>query len=248
MENGRNGSAALDVTGSFSEPIVEGTAQLGPSSVEDWQLDSLSIKAGYGKGVVQLFEAAGKLYDGEFSADGFMPISGDPAAPVSLRVVLKNVDAKKIKGVFGLSGLQGNSEIHVGGSLDKPVISSDSQLVLKRSLHNNIFEYSIHNMVEMKDQKLTISTIINDKARLEGELLEKNDYWELGKLFLIVGKKNEKLTGKGTWPNKDDQPIDIQIQGKNISIQDLPFLQDQFPQVSGKVQLSAQISGTRIDP
>ncbi len=250
MKAGGKGSATLSVAGTFSNPIIDGTAQLGPSSVGDWQLDSLSLKAGYENGQFQLKEADGQLYEGTLTANGFLALSGQPDAPVSLNVNLVNVEAEKVASTLGISGTEGriDQEVHIGGSMEKPIISSSGQMELARTLRNTLFHYSIRNNVQMKDQKLQISATINDKSRLEGLFDEKTDYWELQKFSIMAGKKIVKLVGTGVLPKSDDKPMQIEVSGKDIPIENLPFFNDQFQDITGKVNLDFQASGTRKEP
>ncbi|HEY5037808.1 MAG TPA: hypothetical protein VIJ93_01905, partial [bacterium] len=245
-----NGSATLVAAGPLDNPVIEGTAQLGESHVGDWQLDSLSVKAGYKKGVLRLYEANGKLYDGELTSNGFVPLTGEKSAPVSLRAILKEVEAEKVAATLGISGMKGKSdvEVHVGGTMTKPLVSATSQTTLARTLRNSTIHYSLRNTVQLRDQTLEISSTINDKTRLECEFVENPEDWSINKFSLVTGKKIEKLTAKGIWPKSDQKPIDLQLKGRDLSLQDIPFFSDQFPDVSGKVALEAQMSGTRKDP
>lgn len=244
------GSAAFAVAGVLSDPILEGTAKLGPSHVGNWQLDSFSVKAGYEKERFNLYDVEGKLYDGQLQANGFIALSGEGNAPVSLSAVLTDVEAKKLASTLGVSGMdgRGNVELHLGGSINEPIVSATSQMNLTRLVQDNLLHYTIKSSLQLKNQKLELSATINDKARLEGELLEKGDHWEVEKFVLVAGKKTVKLTGTGNWPKTDDQPIDIQIIGKNIPLQDLPFLNDQFSDITGLVDLDLNLAGTRKSP
>lgn len=244
------GSAILVAAGPFANPVIEGSAKLGPSHVGDYPLDSFSVKAGYEKGDFKLHEAAGKLYDGEFKANGFMSLSGEANAPVSLKAVLKNIQAKKLAATLGVSGMEGRGdvEVRVGGSLAKPSISATSQLTLNRTLRNVLVNYSVKANLQLKDEKLEIGAVINDKARLEGLLAGNKDAWELQKFSLTTGKKSGKLTGRGVWPKDGSRAIDVQLSGKDISLQEIPFFGDQFPDITGRVNLEARLAGLRKDP
>lgn len=243
------GTAILAVAGPISDPVVEGHAELGPSFVGPWQMDSLSVKAGYEKKTFRLYDAQGQLYDGNFSANGSMAM-GDADAPISLTAFLKNIKAKQVAAALGLPHMEGGGdvEVHLGGTLNRPTLSATSQVELIRLLRGTPFHYSIRNTAQMKDQKLEISAVINDRSRLEAVFWNKTDAWEMQRLSLVTGKKTGRFQGKGTWPKSGDQPIDIQVHGKDISLQDLPFLSDQFPDIVGRVRLDAQVGGTPKEP
>ncbi len=250
MKAGGKGSATLSVAGTFSNPIIDGTAELGPSSVGDWQLDSLSVKAGYENGQFLLKEAEGKLYEGSLTANGFLGLSGQPDAPVSLHVNLKGVEAEKVASTLGMSGYHGriDQEFLYSGPLSNPTYSSSGQMDLTRTLRNSLFHYSITNNVQMKDQKLQVTANINDKSRLDCLFVEKSENWELQKFSVQAGKKAVKLVGTGILPKSDDKPIQIEVSGKDISLEDLPFFNDQFQDITGKVNVDVKFGGTKKDP
>ena len=250
MKADGKGSAAFSVAGTFSNPVIDGTAQLGPSNVGSWQLDSLSVKAGYENGQFELKQAEGKLYEGSLTADGFLALSGQPDAPVSLNINLKGVEAEKVASTLGISGYQGriDQEFLFDGPLSNPVISSSGQMELARTLRNSIFHYSIHNSIQMKDQKLQVSATINDKSRLDCLFVERPENWELKKFSVQAGKKAVKLIGTGVWPKSDDKPIQIEVSGKDISLEDIPFFNDQFQDITGQVNVDVKVGGTKKDP
>jgi len=255
------GTASFAATGTLSDPSLEGTAQISTSHIGQLQLDSFSVKAGYEKGVFNLFDVVGKLYAGQFQANGFITLAGKDSAPITLNAVLSGLDAKKLASSFGVNGMdgQGNFDIHLGGTVGEPVLSADSQITLDRTLQDQMVHYFVKANLLLKDQKLKFYEIFNkegsesssstvpDKTRLDGELLEKDDEWVINKLSLKTGKKITKLTGRGAWPKKDDKPIDLEIQGKSVLLEDLPFLQDQFKDVNGKMDIDLKLAGTRKD-
>ena len=244
------GTATLAVSGPMSNPVIQGVANLGPSHVGKGSLDSLTVNAGYEKGNVRLYKAVGKLYDGDFEANGFIPLTGEKNAPVSLRAILKNIEAQKLAADFGIDGMEGRGDVeaHYSGTRETPILSLTSQMTLTRTLRNTLFNYSVHTNLQLTEQKLTLSTVIGDKARLEAELSAQPDAWEVKKFTFSTGKKSGKLTGGGKFPKNDEGPIDIQIHGSDIALQDLPFFNDQFPDILGKVKTDTQISGTRKEP
>ncbi len=244
------GSATLVATGFLSDPSVQGTAQLGASRVGDWELDTFSAKAGYEKGKISLFDARGKLYGGQFQANGSMSLSGEPSAPVSLTAFLRDVDMKRVATTLKITGMEGRGdvEVHRGGTVGEPVVSATSQMALNRTLRNSLLKYAIKTNLQLGNQKLVFSASVNDKARLDGELLEKGDHWIVNKLSLKSGKKLVKLTGRGSWPKDEDKPIDLEVLGKDILLQELPFLQDQFPDITGRIDFGVKVAGTRKEP
>ena len=243
------GTASFAATGPISDPSVEGTAQIGTSHIGNLQLDSFAVKAGYEKGIFNLFDVAGKLYAGQFDANGFISLTGKADAPITLNAVLSNLDAKQLALSFGLNGMdgQGNFEIHLGGSVGEPVLSADSQIVLDRTLRSQLVHYYLKTNILLKDQKLKFYGIFNDKTRLDGEFYESGDNWVLNRLALKTGKKITKLTGRGNWPKSDTSPIDLDIVGTDIVLEDLPLLQDQFRDVTGNVDMDLHVTGTRKD-
>ncbi len=250
LKTGGQGTAELSVTGTFSDPIVEGTAQLGPSNVGDWQMDAVTLKAGYENGTVRLEQADGKLYDGSLSANGFMALTGQPDAPVSLTVNLKDVEAMKVASTLGVSGASGriSQEVHLGGTPSHPIVSASGDMDLTRVLRNSVVQYSIHNSIQLSDQKLQISATLNDKSRLEAVFTEEADDWKMEKFLAISGKKTLKLTGRGTWPKTGDKSIQIEVKGRAIPLENLPIFNDQFPDLSGLVDLDLLVGGTKAEP
>ncbi len=244
------GTATLTATGPLKDPVINGLAELGISHVGNWQMDSLVVSANYAKGVLSLVEAKGKLYSGQFSASGSTVLTGGLDAPVSLKAFLTDLDAKQAASALGWSGTEGkaNQELQVSGTVAKPFVIAKGRMDLTRTLRHEVVHYSINNSAEFKDQRLELSVSINDKAKLEAEMLNKSDRLELQKLSLVVGKKARKLSGKGTWPKSGDKPIDIQVSGEAIALEELPFFNDQFPDFTGKVSLRAQVGGTGSDP
>ncbi len=244
------GTASFAATGPLSDPAVEGTAQIGTSHIGDLKLDSFSVKAGYEKGIFNLFDVAGKLYAGQFDANGFISLTGNVDAPITLNAVLSNLDAKQLALSFGVNGMdgQGNFEIHLGGSVGEPVLSADSQVTLDRTLQDKLVHYFVKANLLLKNQKLKFYGTFNDKTRLDGEVLEKGDDWIVDKLSLKTGKKITKLTGRGAWPKTDDRPIDLEITGTDVVLEDLPFLQDQFKDIKGNVDIDLSLSGNRKNP
>jgi len=244
------GSASFVATGPISDPSLEGTAQIGASHIGNLQLDSFAVKAGYEKGIFNLFDVAGKLYAGQFDANGFISLTGNADAPITLNAVLSNLDAKQLALSFGLNGMdgQGNFEVHLGGTIGEPVLSADSQIDLTRTLRDQLVHYFVKANLVLKDQKLKFYGIFNDKTRVDGEVLEKGDAWIVNRLSLKTGKKITKLTGSGAWPKTDDKPIDLKITGTDVVLEDLPFLQDQFKDIVGNVDIDLSLSGTRKEP
>ncbi len=240
------GQAAMTVTGQFLNPTIQGSAELGTSHVGDWQLDSLALSANYDKGVFQLTQITGKLYDGTLNASGQVLLNG-ASEPVSLKATLENVQAKKVAAILGLNGLEGttNAQVAVSGTLQEPIFSSNASLDLVRTLRNTLYHYSITNQIQLKDQKIKFSVVLNDQSHLSGEFIEKPDAWEFGKLSMTNGKRTIQFQGQGQWPKAMDKPIQMQIQGTGISLQDLVFFKDQFPEVSGQVAVKFILSGTR---
>jgi hypothetical protein len=244
------GTASFAATGPISNPSVEGTAQIGTSHIGNLQLDSFAVKAGYENGIFNLFDVAGKLYAGDFDANGFISLTGNADAPITLNAVLSNLDARQLALSFGVNGMdgQGNFEIHLGGSVGEPVLSADSQVTLDRTLQDKLVHYFVKTNLVLANQKLKFYGIFNDKTRLDGEVLEEGDNWIVNKLSLKTGKKITKLTGRGAWPKTDDKPIDLEITGTDVVLEDLPFLQDQFKDIRGNVDVDLSLSGTRKDP
>ena len=241
------GKAFLAVTGPFSNPVVQASAELGESHVGNWQLDSLAVKAGYDKGVVRLTQAEGKLYDGEFSASGFISPTDEGDAPVSLKAFLKDVGAAKVAAALGLTETEGqiNQEIHVGGTLAKPVISANGKMELTRRLGDSKVPYSIQTTLQLVPKKLEFSAVINNRMKLESLSVEGADAWEVQKFNLTTGKKLGHLTGQGRWPKAEEQPVSLRFHGSDLLFSDVPILNEEFPDVTGKVQLDAGVGGTR---
>jgi autotransporter translocation and assembly factor TamB len=243
------GQAALTVTGNFLNPTIQGEADLGTSHVGDWQLDALGIQAHYEKGLFQLTQITGRLYEGTLNASGQV-LLGAGQEPVSLHASLQNVQAKKVAAILGFNGLEGltNAEVNLGGTLQEPVMSSNVTMDLVRTLRKTLYHYSIKNDIQLKDQKVAFSVVLNDEARLYGEFNETPEGWDFGKLSLTNGKRIIHFQGKGSLPKQLDKPIQMEVKGQDIVLQDLVFFKDQFPEVAGKVALDAVFSGTRQAP
>lgn len=244
------GSASFVATGPLSDPSLEGTAQIGPSHIGNLKIDSFSVKAGYGKGIFNLFEVTGKLYNGTFKSNGFISLNGPADAPVTLNAVLTDLDAKMLASSFGISGMdgQGHVAIHLGGTVGEPALSVDGQVDLTRTLRDTLMHYSVKTNIQMKDQKLKFYGLFNDNTRLEGEVLEKGDNWVIDRLSLKTGKKITRLTGRGYWPKQNDTPIDLDITSDNVVLEDIPFLKDQFKDIRGQLSMDLHLTGTRKSP
>ncbi len=244
------GTASFAATGPLSDPSLEGTAQIGSSHIGNLKIDSFSVKAGYGKGIFNLFDVAGKLYNGTFQSNGFISLKGSADAPITLNAVLTDLDAKTMASSFGISGMdgQGHMAIHLGGTVGEPVLSADGQVDLTRTLRDTLMHYSVKTNIQMKDQKLKFYGLFNDNTRLDGEVLEKGDNWVIDRLSLKTGKKITKLTGRGNWPKKNDTPIDLDITGNNVVLEDIPLLKDQFKDIHGQISVDLHLTGTRDEP
>jgi len=244
------GRATLTVSGDLLNPTIQGEAELGASRVGDWELDSLFLKADYADHLFQLSQITGKLYDGSLSANGMISLAAGSDEPVSLRASLQNIQTQKVAAILGISGMEGlaNSDVELGGTLQEPTLSATTSMDLVRTLRGALYHYSVRNLIQLKSQKLQLSFTLNDKNRLEMELEEKPDFWELGKFSLNLGKKNNRFQAKGQWPKTMDKPVQLEIHGQDIALQDLFFFKDQFPDVAGNVNLDAVYSGTRADP
>ena len=244
------GSATLVASGTLANPVMQGDADLGPSHVGKWPLDSLSVKAGYENGSFKLLEAGGKLFSGDFQANGFMSLSGSMDAPVSLKALLKNIDAKKLAATLGISGMEGRGDVEsfVSGTLEKPLLTAKSQWTLTRTLRNVQVNYSVAANLQRVEQKTTLSAVIDGKARLDAEVLERPDQWDLRKFSFSTSKKSGKLTGQGTWPKDENQNINALISGNDITIQDIPFFNDQFPGILSQVKMEIHVAGTPKAP
>ncbi|HVM32556.1 MAG TPA: hypothetical protein VMU88_05435, partial [bacterium] len=246
------GRAALTVTGSLSSPLMQGSAELGPSQVGAWKLDSLALAGRYVDGALELSQIEGRLYGGSLNGGGQIRLG--EGQPVSLHTTLERVQAKEVAATLGMNGLEGvlDAEVNLGGTLQKPVFTSTSSMDLVRSLRNTLHHYSVKNDIQLKDHKLVLSVDLSDETTLEshlvGEFNETDGGYEFGKLSMTNGKRTVKFQGQGSFPKAGDQAFRLEVRGQDIALQDLVFFKDQFPEVSGKVGLDLVLNGTRMAP
>ena len=246
-----SGTADLVVSGPLLNPVVTGSAQLGPSKVNQWPLNSLAIKGHFENQVLYFDSAKGKLLGGAFAGNGFSSILDRPDAPVSLRVKLSGVDAQQVATALGISQTQGkiDQELRFGGTRSTFLtsLSSTGQMDLTRQLRGSEIHYVFQNKAEYKNQKLTVSATLNDKSKLEAVFGEEAADWKLEKFSAVSGRKAVRLTGHGVIPKADDQPVQVEVTGKDLALEDLPIFNDQFPDITGKVGLDLKVGGTRKD-
>ncbi|HJT23511.1 MAG TPA: hypothetical protein VJ873_02990, partial [bacterium] len=57
-----------------------------------------------------------------------------------------------------------------------------------------------------------------------------------------------KWSGKGILPKTGDKPIDIEISGVSASLNETQFFHDQFPDISGNMDVHVKVGGTRMAP
>ncbi|HET9870633.1 MAG TPA: DUF748 domain-containing protein, partial [bacterium] len=243
------GRADLTVRGSLSDPVLQGSAELGTSHLGDWRLDSLALSAQYAHGVFQLTQVTGRLYDGILTASGQVLV-GPGQEPVSLQATLEKVQAKPVAALLGLKGMEGTTDAHMelSGTLQEPQFSSNVSMDLVRTLRKTLYHYSIQNDVQLKDKKLVLSVTLNGEARLLAQFNEGPDGWEFGKLSMANGKQLIHFQGSGFFPKDVDAPMRLEIHGQDIALQDLVFFKDQFPGVRGRVGMDLVLSGTRNAP
>lgn len=242
------GKAVLEASGTFQDPILSGKAELGTSHIGKLLLDSLNVQGGYQAGQFKIQELGGNLYGGRFTGGGMIGLSGKSDAPISLTASLSGLNTGALPAGYGIKDLSGDGQITVGGTLQDPIFSSTSSVVLNRFLRNNLFRYDMQNKAQLKDGKLEMSSTINGKTKMACKFTEKTDFWQIDKLELFLGKKTGHLSWSGNLPKDEDKPIDVQIHGKDISVQDIPFFKEQFPDVAGNVDWDVLISGTRKEP
>lgn len=242
------GKALLEAAGTFQKPVLTGKAELGLSHVGNIQLDSLDVQGGYQDGEFKIQDLNGTLYGGRFNGGGVIGLTGKPDAPISLTASLIGLNASDLPEGSSIKNLSGDGQIVVGGTLQDPVFSSTSSIVLNRLLRNNLFRYDIQSKAQLKDGKLELVTTINGKTKMAFKFTENTDSWRIDKLELFLGKKTGHLSWSGELPKDEDKVIDLQIHGKDISVQDIPFFKEQFPDVAGHVNWDVLISGTRKEP
>ncbi|HVZ81818.1 MAG TPA: translocation/assembly module TamB domain-containing protein [bacterium] len=244
---GSTGSANLLVSGALADPSVSGSARLGPTTVAGWPLESLSVHGKFEQQTLKFDSISGKLMGGSLSGNGFISLADQPDAPVSLSGRLVDLDAGQAAGILGISQTQGriNADIRYYGPRDRTTLSSTSQLEIFRTLRNTPFHYSIRNNVQWKDNRMQVTAILNEKSKLEAVFTEGPDAWTLERFLAVADKRSIRLTGSGVWPKSQDQPIQLEVGGKGIPLEGLPFFSDQFPEVEGKVDLSIKVGGTR---
>ncbi len=246
------GSATLSVTGPLQDPVVTGNASLGASKLNQWPVDSFEVKGHFEKQILYFESVEGKLMGGSFTADGLISLLNQPDAPVSLRVNLVDVAANKAASILGISQTQGtiNEELHYGGTREKYVFSTTGEMDLTRTLRDSVVQYRIRHSAQLKDGKLLVSATLNEKSRLEAAFTEEPEDWKLEKFSISSGKRQGpgKWSGKGILPKADDKPIQIEISGQGASLEEAQFFHDQFPDISGNVNINVKVGGTKKDP
>lgn len=246
------GSASLVVSGPLQAPIVAATAKLGPSKINEWPVDSFEIKGRFEDQVLYVESAWGKLMGGSFTADGLASVLDQPSSPVSLRVNLVDVEASQAASILGISETQGtmSEEFQVGGTREKYTLSTSGQMDLTRTLRDSVVHYLIRHSVQLKDGKLVVSATLNEKSKLEAVFKEEPEDWKLEKFSVTTGKKSlsGKWSGKGVLPKAEDQPIDIEITGLGATLEETQLFHDQFPDISGSVDVSVKVGGTKKEP
>jgi hypothetical protein len=245
-----NGSAAVTITGTLQNPLMTGQALLGPSRLGNLQLDSMNVEGGYQNGNFNLEKAEGGLYDGHLSAKGVVGLTGAADAPVSLSADLTQINAKKLASSFGMEGLEGqaNARVRAAGTWADPVFSVTNDMQLTRTVKNASVTYAIQNNVQLKGGVMDLVSTVNGKNKLAGRFVEKADAWHIDHLDIFLEKKGGHLAGSGDCPKDPDQPLEILVHGKDISLQALPFFKEQFPDVAGLVDLEGKVSGSRNKP
>lgn len=244
---GAGGSANLLVSGGLNDPVVSGTAKLGPTTINGWPLEALAVKGRYQGKILSFDSIDGKLLGGTLSGGGFVSLDDAPNAPVSLQGKLADVDAEQAAGLFGISQTTGkiNEEIRYAGPRNDAVLVSTGHLEILRTLRGTPFHYSITHNVQWKDNRMQVTATLNDKSRLEALFIDEPDDYKLEKFLAVTEKKTVRLTGSGTWPKALDAPIQMSVTGTRIPLEDLPFFSDQFPDIKGKVNLAIKVGGTR---
>ncbi len=244
------GRAHFSVAGALSQPDLRGEVHMGAGQVGPWKIESLDMKALYKDGILQLEKAEGKLYDGTLSASAHWNPSAGPDGPLAAKVSLKKIRTQPLAELLGLKDWEGRNDLDVelSGSWAKPIFQAHNILTIHREIQGKSRDYLFKNSVKLSDNRLSVSTSINGDTKFESEWADVGDAWELRTLHLSYGNQSNRLKGQGRWPKNPGNPLAVNFEGTDLDLARIPFLQDQFPDVAGKIHLQGQVTGTRKSP
>jgi autotransporter translocation and assembly factor TamB len=245
------GKAAFDVSGTLSKPVIHGVADLGPSRLGSWRLESLEMEASFAEGTLRLKRAEGRLYDGILSATGELSPAQGNASPVTLQLALHQIRTQPLAELLGLKDWDGRTDldVNVGGTLGNPSLLVKNALSVAHANNGKTYRYVFKNELKFSGTNLRLSTKVNDDVRFESQWTDRGEHWELDTLSLRSSStKVNYLKGKGSWPKKNTDPIDISIEGSQLEIGQTPFLKEQFPGVKGLLSFGVKMAGTRKEP
>ncbi len=242
------GKALLTVEGTFQNPLITGNAELGTSKLGEIVLDGFKAQAHYQDGTLQFSRLEGSLYEGTFSAQGQIGVTGQEDAPLSITADLKDLDTGKLFLAYGWKEFFGKTEaqIQLSGTLQNPVFLALNSV--KFDATDTHDAYSMENAIKMADGVLTLNSTINGQDQMKGVIQETPDGWKVEKADLTFPKNGGRLTASGIWPKDPDQPLGLTIQGKGIALEQLPLFRERFQDVKGRVDMNAQFLGTKHKP
>lgn len=251
LEVGGEGKAAFDISGTLKNPTIHGVADLGPSHLGSWRLESLEMEASFADGTLRLKRAEGKLYDGVLSASGELSPSQGDASPVTFQLNLHQIRTQPLAELLGLKDWDGRTDldVNVGGTLGKPSLIVKNELSISRNTNGKNRKYVFKNELKFAGADIRLSTRVNDTVRFESQWTDQGEKWELNTLSLRSStSKTSFLKGKGSLPKKNTDPIDIHLEGSQLEIGQTPLLKEQFPGVKGLLSFDIKVSGTRKEP
>jgi len=243
-----HGKASLSVEGTFQKPRLNAEANLGSSKLGNIILDGFKAQARYEEGYLRITHVDGSLYDGLFSAQGQIALTGQVDAPLSITADLKDVDTGKLFLSYGLKDFLGKAQFQVrlSGTLENPVYSIANQMEFDGSETHDA--YSMQNVIKMEAGVLTLKSTINGQDQMKSVIHETTDVWKVDQADLIFPKGGGRLTASGEWPKNTDKAINLTIKGKGIALEQLPLFKERFHDVKGRVDVTLQFTGTRHNP
>jgi autotransporter translocation and assembly factor TamB len=164
-----------------------------------------------------------------------------------LTAFLSGLEAAKLPGLKGFSG-KTEAELRWSGSLEKPTLSAGVRMALSRGKGKDAPRVQLRGNLTLVEGRLGIQGSLNERASLEGFIVRSGDFWEVRKFDYRSGRKVGTLTASGTWPTKMDLPVDLRMSGTGLEPRDIPFLSENFPDLSGKLDLEGSYKGTRSAP
>ncbi len=244
------GKASLLVNGTYQNPILTGEANLESSKIGEIILDGFKAQGRYEAGNLTLTHLEGNLYDGTFSAQGQIGLTGQADAPLSITAELKNLDTGKLFLSYGLREFFGiaKAQVQLSGTIQNPIVSALNQTDFNATETHDA--YSMQNIFKWEDGVITLNSKINGQEHMKTEVHETTDGWQVLQTELTFAD-GTGLTGTGFFPKDLDKPMDFSfknINGKKIKLELIPLFHERFNDVKGLVEINIHNFGTRHNP